>query len=117
MSALAQRDLVRVGEAPIDEAALSAFVRDDGAGAVVSFLGTTRDSFVDAVAWIMDELKATVPVWKREVYADGSVWKENPEARARLAAATDAAAGPAAAAAAAAGLSSVACCDPRRRLS
>ncbi len=26
-----------------------------------------------ACAWIMDEVKARVPVWKRETYADGSV--------------------------------------------
>lgn len=30
-----------------------------------------RDSF-DALAWIMDELKRVVPIWKRECYADGT---------------------------------------------
>lgn len=36
-----------------------------------------------------DELKARVPIWKRERYEDGSVWKENEGNRvASLAAAT-----------------------------
>jgi len=30
-----------------------------------------------ACAWIMDEVKARVPVWKRETYADGEVvWSQ-----------------------------------------
>ena len=36
------------------------------------------DAFV-AVPWIMDQVKARVPVWKMEVYEDGSVWKQNKE--------------------------------------
>ena len=31
--------------------------------------------------WAIDELKATVPIWKKEYFADGSVWKENAESR------------------------------------
>ena len=27
----------------------------------------------------IDELKATVPIWKKELYEDGSTWKENKE--------------------------------------
>lgn len=41
---------------------------------------TAQDS-LEAVHWAIDELKATVPVWKREYYEDGSVWKENEEWR------------------------------------
>ncbi|KAI9017613.1 Molybdopterin biosynthesis MoaE [Gaertneriomyces semiglobifer] len=37
-----------------------------------------RDALM-AVAWVIDELKRRVPIWKLETYADGSVWKENPE--------------------------------------
>jgi molybdopterin synthase catalytic subunit len=34
------------------------------------------DAFA-ACAWIMDEVKARVPVWKRETYADGTVeWSQ-----------------------------------------
>lgn len=34
-----------------------------------------------AVAWAIDELKATVPIWKKEFFEDGSQWKENDESR------------------------------------
>jgi len=27
-----------------------------------------------ATAWIIEQLKVSVPIWKREVYRDGSVW-------------------------------------------
>jgi molybdopterin synthase catalytic subunit len=37
------------------------------------------------VHWLIDELKAVVPIWKKEFLADGSVWKENPESRRLLA--------------------------------
>jgi molybdopterin synthase catalytic subunit len=40
-----------------------------------------------ACAWAIDELKATVPIWKKEVYEGGEVWKENAEAREALLAA------------------------------
>ncbi len=34
-----------------------------------------------ACHWAIDELKATVPIWKKEVFQDGEVWKENEEWR------------------------------------
>lgn len=34
-----------------------------------------------AVHWAIDELKASVPIWKREWFEDGSQWKENEESR------------------------------------
>lgn len=34
-----------------------------------------------ACHWAIDELKATVPVWKKEYYEGGEVWKENAEMR------------------------------------
>eukprot|EP00891_Asterochloris_glomerata_P001953 jgi/Astpho2/1953/Aster-00466 len=142
MSIRVTSDVLELGE-------LSAFVQDPEAGAVATFSGTTRDSFLgkkvvrleyeayapmaeaklkelcqtamkrwqvkrtavahrtgvcpigeasviiamssahrkdalEACAWAIDELKATVPIWKREVYEDGSVWKENAESTERL---------------------------------
>ncbi len=32
-----------------------------------------KDAFL-ACAWLMDELKNVVPIWKKEVTADGEVW-------------------------------------------
>ncbi|KAL6220216.1 hypothetical protein ACLB2K_007973 [Fragaria x ananassa] len=34
---------------------------------------------LDACKFIIDEIKASVPIWKKEVYANGEVWKENSE--------------------------------------
>lgn len=38
-------------------------------------------SDVQACAWAIDELKATVPIWKKEYFVGGEVWKENAENR------------------------------------
>ncbi|KAL9234826.1 hypothetical protein vseg_009651 [Gypsophila vaccaria] len=38
-----------------------------------------RVDALDACKYLIDELKATVPIWKKEVYANGEVWKENSE--------------------------------------
>ncbi|KAH7560793.1 hypothetical protein ACOSP7_016837 [Xanthoceras sorbifolium] len=38
-----------------------------------------RADALDACKFVIDELKATVPIWKKEVYANGEVWKENSE--------------------------------------
>jgi len=38
-----------------------------------------RKDSLEAVQWLIDVLKAIVPVWKKEYYEDGSVWKENCE--------------------------------------
>ncbi|CAN5681990.1 molybdenum cofactor biosynthesis protein MoaE [soil metagenome] len=33
-----------------------------------------RSDALEACHWIIDTVKTTVPIWKREVYADGSSW-------------------------------------------
>lgn len=33
-----------------------------------------RAEALDACRWLIDQIKSTVPIWKREVYADGSSW-------------------------------------------
>lgn len=40
-----------------------------------------RCTTVQACAWVIDELKATVPIWKKEYFSDGAVWKENAESQ------------------------------------
>jgi molybdopterin synthase catalytic subunit len=71
----------RVGCVPVGEASVIILVATEH-----------RRSGLDACAWAIDELKRTVPIWKKEIYADGTVgdgcagcqtlaaqWKSNPE--------------------------------------
>lgn len=62
----------KLGECPVGEASVI----------IVCSSPHRRDS-LDAVSFFIDTLKATVPIWKREVYAgdEESVWKENVEWR------------------------------------
>jgi molybdopterin synthase catalytic subunit len=56
----------RVGEVPLTEAAV-----------IVAASAAHRAEAFQAAAWVMDEIKASVPIWKREAYADGSeAWVE-----------------------------------------
>lgn len=48
---------------------------------VIAVSSAHRKASLEACAWAIDELKATVPIWKKEFFADGSIWKENEECR------------------------------------
>ena len=37
-----------------------------------------RAEAFEACRFAIDELKATVPIWKKEYYADGTAWLEGP---------------------------------------
>lgn len=51
-----------------------------GEGSVfVAVSSIHRAEALDACRYVIDELKATVPIWKKEVYDNGEVWKENTE--------------------------------------
>ncbi|CAF1872486.1 BnaC04g49300D [Brassica napus] len=88
----------------VDIAKYFDYVSTPQAGAIATFSGTTRDTFEGRTVmelsscwgnqrvrgglvcspWgrfrrLIDELKASVPIWKKEVYANGEVWKENAE--------------------------------------
>ena len=39
--------------------------------------GVRRADAMEAYRYIINELKASVPIWNKEVYDDGEVWKEN----------------------------------------
>jgi molybdopterin synthase catalytic subunit len=41
---------------------------------VVACSAPHRAEALDACRWVIDEIKATVPIFKREVYEDGSSW-------------------------------------------
>lgn len=43
---------------------------------VISVSAPHRRAAFEACEWIIKELKRTVPIWKKEVYADGEVWVE-----------------------------------------
>jgi molybdopterin synthase catalytic subunit len=51
------------------------------ASIVIATSSAHRQAATEACHWIIDEVKAAVPVWKKECFADGSVWKENKESR------------------------------------
>jgi molybdopterin synthase catalytic subunit len=52
---------------------------------IIICLSPHRRAALEACAWAIDELKATVPIWKKEYMKDGSgtvsIWKENEESR------------------------------------
>lgn len=60
----------RIGPVPVGEASI-----------VITASSPHRPEALAAVSWLIDELKARVPVWKKEWYADdgSSAWKANSE--------------------------------------
>ena len=43
---------------------------------VISVSAPHRRAAFEACEWLITELKKTVPIWKKEVFADGEVWVE-----------------------------------------
>lgn len=43
---------------------------------VISVAAPHRRAAYEAGEWLIKELKRTVPIWKKEVYADGETWVE-----------------------------------------
>lgn len=61
--------VLRIGEVKVGEA-----------GVVIAASSPHRKQAQEAVSFILDRLKTTVPVFKKELYEDGSgVWKANDE--------------------------------------
>lgn len=59
----------RINVVPISEASI-----------VIAISSPHRKESLQAVEYAIDTLKATVPIWKKEIYADeSSSWKENKE--------------------------------------
>lgn len=46
---------------------------------VISVAAPHRKAAFAACEWLIRELKRTVPIWKKEVYADGEMWVEGDE--------------------------------------
>lgn len=61
--------LFRIGEVKVGEA-----------GVVIAASSPHRKHAQEAVSFILDKLKSTVPIFKKELYDDGSgAWKSNAE--------------------------------------
>lgn len=62
----------RLGEVPVKESSV-----------VIAISSPHRQDSLDAVQFAIDELKRTVPIWKKEIYGGAyegtSMWKENKE--------------------------------------
>ena len=43
---------------------------------VVACASAHRAEALDACHWIIDEIKRDVPIWKQEIYPDGTAWVE-----------------------------------------
>jgi molybdopterin synthase catalytic subunit len=65
--AIASCEIVhRLGEVPLSEASV-----------VVAVAAAHREAAFDACRWAMDELKRSVPIWKKEFYEEGGAeWVE-----------------------------------------
>jgi len=50
---------------------------------VISVAAPHRKDAFAACEWLIRELKRTVPIWKKEIYADGAEWIEGDSAQAR----------------------------------
>jgi len=48
------------------------------ASVAVAVTAPHRGAAFEACRYAIDTLKATVPIWKKEFYADGAVWLEGP---------------------------------------
>lgn len=49
------------------------------ASVFVAVSAVHRSDALEACRFVIDEVKARVPIWKKEVYENGEVWKENNE--------------------------------------
>ncbi|KAK3266799.1 hypothetical protein CYMTET_24605 [Cymbomonas tetramitiformis] len=62
----------RIGVVPVGETSV-----------VIAVSSSHRREALEATHFGIDELKAVVPIWKKEFYEDGETWKENSEGRPR----------------------------------
>mmetsp|Transcript_35961 Transcript_35961/g.43416 ORF Transcript_35961/g.43416 Transcript_35961/m.43416 type:complete len:153 (-) Transcript_35961:1175-1633(-) len=48
---------------------------------IIAVSSPHRRAALEATNFAINDLKATVPIWKKEMYEDGEIWKENEEAQ------------------------------------
>ncbi len=71
LARLEREACARFGVATCDVIARLGVVPPAEASVVVTIAAAHRGAAFDACRWVMDELKATVPIWKKEFFADG----------------------------------------------
>jgi MoaE-MoaD fusion protein len=81
MRAIAAEIAERWPEARVAMAHRTGVLEIGEASVVVAVSSPHRGDAIAACKWGIDRLKETVPVWKKEFYADGEVWIEGDEAR------------------------------------
>ncbi|MDQ6815694.1 MAG: molybdenum cofactor biosynthesis protein MoaE [Bacteroidota bacterium] len=62
---------------PVDKLLMLHITGEKKPGEAVVAIGVTsahRDASFEACRFLIDELKKTVPIWKKEFYTDNSVW-------------------------------------------
>jgi molybdopterin synthase catalytic subunit/molybdopterin converting factor small subunit len=82
---MAQRQMEQLGEEahkrwPISEVAIVHRVGTLQVGetsVVIAVSARHRAEAFDACEWLIDELKRTVPIWKKEIYTEGEAWIED----------------------------------------
>jgi MoaE-MoaD fusion protein len=81
MRAIAAEIAERWPEARVAMAHRTGVLEIGEASVVVAVSCPHRGDAIAACKWGIDRLKETVPVWKKEFFADGEVWIEGDEAR------------------------------------
>ncbi|WP_192820408.1 molybdenum cofactor biosynthesis protein MoaE [Rufibacter sp. LB8] len=79
---MALKEMQKIAEAaqqkwPLDGLVMQHAVGEKGIGEPVVIIGTSsahREASFAACRFLIDELKKTVPIWKKEYYQDNSVW-------------------------------------------
>jgi len=51
------------------------------ASIIIAVSSAHRKESLEAVHYLINAIKATVPIWKKEVYEDGTKWKANKESQ------------------------------------
>ena len=77
MQAIADMSLIRWPDARVAMVHRVGRVGLGEASVVIAVSAPHRDEAYAASRFLIDTLKSKVPIWKKEFYTDGSVWKAN----------------------------------------
>ena len=77
LSKIAQNAISKYGLSRVSIHHSISSVPPNEAGVIVSVSSKHRVASFHATAEIMEDLKAKVPIWKKEIYENGEKWIEN----------------------------------------